>query len=289
MKLFDTHTHFDEPEFDADRLTLAQAAKAAGVEALVLVGYVEQHFERLLQVQAELEAARKSNCATTAQAHTELPKTFAALGLHPAYVHKHERSHLGELEGLLPHCLALGEIGLDTFTDSLKAQLPKQREFFAAQLELAAQHNKPVLLHIRKAHADVLHMLKSIKNAGARGQFTGVAHSFSGGEQEAKAFVDLGFKLGVTTQITNPGAKKLQRAVRAVGARHLVVETDCPDMMPFHLHEAGGTNRNTPENLLHGLRSLAEVLSMDAQDLSETLWQNSLEALCLRPDLTPKH
>ncbi len=80
----------------------------------------------------------------------------------------------------------------------------KQKDFFAAQLELAQQFDKPVLLHIRKSHAEVLQILK-------QQQFKqgGIAHAFGGGIEEAKAFIKLGFKLGITGQITNPNAKKL--------------------------------------------------------------------------------
>src|SRR5690606_3017771 len=100
--------------------------------------------------------------------------------------------------------------------------------YFSAQLELAQQFDKPILLHIRKSHAEVLSMLK-------KHQFKlgGIAHAFSGGVEEAKAFTKLGFKIGVTGQITNPNAKKLHQVVQTLGAAHLVLETDCPDMTPL--------------------------------------------------------
>ena len=100
---------------------------------------------------------------------------------------------------------------------------------------MAVQHQLPVMLHIRKAHAEALALLKAHNYQAT--QLGGIAHSFSGGEQEAKAFIKLGFKLGVTGQITNPNAKKLRRAIHAAvaafGVKCLVIETDCPDMMPI--------------------------------------------------------
>ena len=155
--------------------------------------------------------------------------------------------------------------------------MAKQREYFAAQLELARQYNKPVLLHIRKAHAESLQLLKQ-----QRFQLGGIAHAFSGGIEEAKAFVKLGFKIGVTGQITNPNAKKLRNVVQQLGAEHLVLETDCPDMTPLccQLSDQQRT-RNTPVNLPYVLKGLAETLAMPETDLADILWQNSLAALHL--------
>ena len=164
--------------------------------------------------------------------------------------------------------LAIGEIGLDTFTDAMKQpdMFAKQKRFFAAQLDIAVTHNLPVMLHIRKAHAEALAILKAHKYDAHK--LGGIAHSFSGGEQEAKAFVKLGFKLGVTGQITNPNAKKLRRAIQVAVESHgiecLVIETDCPDI---------------PANLPWVLASLSELLEIPHDKLAKQLWQNSCDAL----------
>ncbi len=267
--LFDTHTHFDVTEFDADRIELARQAKRVGVEALILIGFVAERFPQLLAVHREL---KKFNTA---------PKSYLAPGLHPVYIEQHQPEHLDQLQQILQTqvCVALGEIGLDTFLPQHKQpeNLAKQREYFAAQLELARQYNKPVLLHIRKAHAESLQLLKQ-----QRFQLGGIAHAFSGGIEEAKAFVKLGFKIGVTGQITNPNAKKLRNVVQQLGAEHLVLETDCPDMTPLccQLSDQQRT-RNTPVNLPYVLKGLAETLAMPETDLADILWQNSLAALHL--------
>lgn len=267
--LFDTHTHFDVPDFDPDREALAQAAKQAGVEGLVLIGFVQARFADLIQTHHFLNGLQHA------------PQSYLAPGLHPFYIEQHQDSHLQDLEQILQqeNCVAIGEIGLDTFLPQHKLPdaLAKQQRFFSAQLQLAQQYQKPVLLHIRKSHADTLKILKEQ-------QFSlgGIAHAFSGGGEEAKAFAKLGFKIGVTGQITNPNAKKLHAVVQALGADHLVLETDCPDMTPLCCqHSAEQRTRNTPVNLPYVLQGLAKSLNLDEQQLAAKLWQNSLDALNL--------
>ena len=265
--MFDTHTHFDVADFDLDRPQLAHQAKAAGVDALVLIGFLAERFDALLRTHQQLNALDHA------------PKSFLAPGLHPFYIEQHHPDHLQQLALFLQQqdCVAIGEIGLDTFLKQHKqpAIFQKQQQFFAAQIDLAQQLNKPILLHIRKAHAEVLAQLKQHHfNLG------GIAHAFSGGVEEAKALVKLGFKIGVTGQITNPNAKKLHQVVRALGAEHLVIETDCPDMTPLCCQTTSETRtRNTPANLPFVLAGLADSLDQPIEQLAPQLWHNSLTAL----------
>ncbi|WP_296404278.1 TatD family hydrolase [Psychrobacter sp.] len=275
--MIDTHTHFDDVVFNHDREQQAQTAYQSGVRHLLLIGYLATYFERLISTQAQLENLHSKS--------KPVPKAHLTSGLHPAYIEDHSESDLDYLaEFLQQHQhVALGEIGLDTFTDVLKteASVAKQKRFFSIQLDLAVQHQLPVLLHIRKAHAECLQLLKH--HAYDAHQLGGIAHSFSGGEQEAKAFVKLGFKLGVTGQVTNPNAKKLRRAiseaVREYGLQCLVLETDCPDMTPVCCQQGQEITRNVPGNLTHVLHSLSELLAVDMPILAPQLWRNSCEAL----------
>lgn len=268
LKLFDTHTHFDVPDFDHDRVELAAQAKAVGVEALILIGFVEARFQDLIKSQQMLNSLA---CA---------PKAYLAPGLHPFYIEEHIDDHLQQLEQILKtqDCVAIGEIGLDQFLKQHKQaeMVEKQKAFFNAQIELAKQYHKPILLHIRKSHAEVLQLLKA-----QRYQHGGIAHAFGGGVQEAKAFTQLGFKLGVTGQVTNPNAKKLHQVIETVGAEHLVLETDCPDMTPLCCQTGHGHTRNTPANLPYVLDALADRLAMPKERLSQLVWNNSLAALHL--------
>ena len=269
-QLFDTHTHFDVADFDHDRQHLAVQAKQVGVEALVLIGFIESRFDELIQTHQQL------------QDWENVPQSYLAPGLHPFYIEQHQQAHLQRLEQVLKQhdCVAVGEIGLDTFLKQHKRpdSFAKQQHYFNAQLELATHYQKPVLLHIRKAHAEALAILKAQKF-----KLGGIAHAFSGGVEEAKALVKLGFKIGVTGQITNPNAKKLHQVVQAIGAERLVIETDCPDMTPLCCQTSTEhRTRNTPVNLPYILDSLAQTLGQPQDQLAEQLWQNSLAALHLQ-------
>ena len=237
---------------------------------MVLIGFIESRFDELIQTHQQL------------QHWDNVPQSYLAPGLHPFYIEQHQQAHLQRLEQVLKQhdCVAVGEIGLDTFLKQHKRpdSFAKQQHYFNAQLELATHYQKPVLLHIRKAHAEALAILKAQKF-----KLGGIAHAFSGGVEEAKALVKLGFKIGVTGQITNPNAKKLHQVVQAIGAEHLVIETDCPDMTPLCCQTSTEhRTRNTPVNLPYILDSLAQTLGQPQDQLAEQLWQNSLASLHLQ-------
>lgn len=317
LPLIDTHTHFDDEVFAGDRLSQLAQASQAGVTHILLIGYLRRYFQRMWTVQALIN---RSTAPELTQRHAA-PQAHVALGLHPLYIDQHQDEDLHSMWSLLSgnapalaaepiatseaaskvatktalqsprYPLAIGEIGLDTYLPELKQaeRYAKQQRYFIEQLDMAVAHQLPVLLHIRKAHADSLRILK--QHAYDAQQLGGIAHSFSGGEQEAKAFVKLGFKLGVTGQITNPNAKKLRRAILAAVAEFglgcLVIETDCPDMTPIqcqHTHsqsrhgQAEG-DRNVPANLPYVLLTLSQMFAEPVESLARKLWQNSCEAL----------
>lgn len=273
MSLIDTHTHFDVPEFDHDRAEQSRLAYEAGVRHLVLIGFLAKYFEQMVACQNEMATFRTLSKAS--------PIAHLAFGLHPFYILHHNENDLVTLENFIQNypSIAIGEIGLDTFSDEMKipANYAKQQHFFISQIELANTYKLPILLHIRKAHADTLKILKAEKFSQG-----GIAHSFSGGIQEAKAFVALGFKIGITGQITNPNAKKLRNTlielVKTVGIESLVIETDCPDMTPVQCHHSHG-RRNVPANLPYVVDTLCELTSLKKDGLSRQLWHNSTLAL----------
>ena len=301
--LIDTHTHFDAPVFDVDRNQQLQKAYQQGVRHLVLVGYLHRHFDRLYETKEFINKQPHFMIGRVAEQKDTPVNAHIALGLHPFYIEQHTEAHLESMAQMLDkeRPLAIGEIGFDTFTEEMKQpeMFAKQEYFFKAQLDMAVSHKLPVMLHIRKAHAETLALLKAHDYDAHK--LGGVAHSFSGGEQEAKAFAKLGFKLGVTGQVTNPNAKKLRRAIQAAvdtyGIDCLVIETDCPDMTPIMCQDLGSSqsalgqspdnewgdapdhNRNVPANLPYVLSSLSELLDVPLAILAEKLWHNSCNAL----------
>lgn len=271
--LIDTHTHFDVSEYDFDRKNFVRSALKNGIAHIVLIGLTANRFLRMQQVADEVNSyyfddlpIKRLGC-------------HLAMGLHPIYVNEHCIDDLMILDNWLgkSHNIAIAEIGLDTYLPTLKdpAIYQKQKILFTEQIQLAKSHQLPIVLHIRKSHSDALQLLKQTQyNAN---QLGGIAHAFSGGEQEGLAFVKMGFKLGITGQIANPNAKKLHRMLKTVvkkyGVQSLVIETDCPDIVPMPLQSLGKINE--PANVKVVFDTLVQILEMPADKLADELWQNS--------------
>lgn len=264
--LIDTHCHFDVEEFDADRVEVASRTVAAGVDTVVVPGYVASRWGRLLEVCESLGA----------------PRLLPVPGLHPCYIDQHEPAHLDALEDLLGRrreIVAVGEIGLDYFLTELKSPQAKEKQqfFFRAQLVLAARHRKPVILHVRKAHADVIRLLHELKFKEG-----GIVHAYSGGVEEARHYAKLGFHLGVGGPLTYDQSRRLRDVVRAMPLETLVLETDAPDMTPQQHRQPGRSRtRNSPEFLPAVAAALAELKQMALEEIGDITRTESLRALRL--------
>lgn len=252
MRLFDTHCHLDFAAFDDDRAQVVEAAQAVGVERFMLLGVAKQQWDRLINVSKDFS----ESC-------------YFSLGLHPYFIEQHEEHHLSALASYLEailadtqaRCKAVGEIGLDATC----SQPELQQRLLKRQLEIAVDHQLPVILHHRKTLDE---LLKAVRQASIQ---RGVVHAFSGSYEQAAAWVDQGFKLGVGGTITYQRAKKTRDAISRVGAEHLVLETDAPDM-PLCGYQG---QRNEPKRVAEVLLSLAELLDTDPIDLAPRLWENS--------------
>jgi TatD DNase family protein len=235
MELIDSHCHLDLPVFDSDRDQILQRCHAAGVNTLVIPGISAGGWPRLLTV-----------CG-------QYPGLFPALGLHPMFMAEHSPADLKQLhEGLADTSpVAIGEIGLDFHSPD--ADRDAQTRLLAAQLELALEFQLPVLLHVRKAHDQVLALLRRYRPLG------GIAHAFSGSLQQARQYIDLGFCLGFGGMLTFERSRKLRALARELPLTSLVLETDAPDMT-VSAHRGG---RNSPEYLPDVLASMAVARGME--------------------------
>ena len=206
----DTHCHLDAGEFDADRGAVIARARAAGVRAMVIPAVEPANFD------AVRELARSQGF-------------HYALGIHPLFVDRVQEADLDRLRDALqahradPALVAVGEIGLDHLVET--PQRARQEHFYAAQLALAQETGLPVLLHVRKSADTLLKHLRRRRVAG------GIAHAFNGSEQQAQAFVDLGFKLGFGGTLTY-GVAAYEDSARAVPDEALLLETDAPYLVP---------------------------------------------------------
>ncbi len=248
MLLFDSHCHLDFPQFDADREAVLAASRAAGLAGILVPGVSAVTWPRLLAVTA---------------AHPDY--LHAALGLQPLFLAEHADAHLRGLEQAIAaqRPVAVGEIGLDFQVRELDRG--RQRRLFAAQLAIARTAGLPVILHVRKAHEDVL---KLLKEAGLRG---GVAHAFNGSPEQAQRYADLGFLFGVGGAMTDPRATRLRRTVAALPLEAIVLETDAPDMSPV----AHRGERNSPAYLPEVLQALAELREESPETVARAAHDNT--------------
>lgn len=261
----DTHCHLDAAEFDPDRAEVVRRARAAGVHQMVIPAVAAAHFERV-----------------RALAHAEgLPY---ALGIHPLYVDQAGPDDLAILQQALsvhradPLLVAVGEIGLDHFVPGLDPA--RQQRFYEAQLRLARDFELPVILHVRRS-ADAL--LGGLRRLPVRG---GIAHAFNGSDQQARAFTDLGFKLGFGGAMTFDRALRIRQLARELPASALVLETDAPDIPPHWLYctaaqrAAGQTSgRNEPAELPRVAACLAALRGLPLAELAECTSANARQAL----------
>lgn len=253
MDLIDTHCHLDVQEFDQDRYQVLTAARHIGVRGIVVPAIQAAGWEHLLAF-----------CATDKDLHP-------ALGLHPLYLGQHRPEQIGRLERLIgtQRPVAVGEIGLDYAVRELDRE--HQQALFEAQLAVAAAAHLPVLLHVRKAHDQVLATLRHIQVRG------GIAHAFNGSIQQAHQYLDLGFKLGFGGMLTFERSRKLRTLARDLPAHALVLETDAPDLtVASHRGE-----RNSPAYLPECLAALAQVRDEDPILVAQYTTQNAREVLGL--------
>ncbi len=248
----DTHCHLDFEVFSDTRDEILQRCRNAGVKKLVVPGVTEAGWDRLVSL---------------CRRHDQL---WPALGLHPCFIAEHRVADLERLEQRLKQgeAVAVGEIGLDFWPGSILHD--RQLEYFTAQLELARRYDLPILLHVRKAHDQVLKLLRR-----QRPKKGGIVHAFSGSLQQADQYLQLGFRIGVGGALTWERARRLRATLAALPIEALVLETDAPDM-PLSGHQ-GEPNR--PDYLVEVFRGLAELRSESPDRLMAQLWQNSIEVL----------
>lgn len=231
IRLIDSHCHIDASEFDADRDDVIERARATGVDAQVVPAVTAASWPALREL-----------CKRQAGLHP-------AYGLHPIFLDEHRVEHLAALRDWLEResPVAVGECGLDFWHDP--PDRDEQHRYFTAQLELAKEYDLPVILHARKAYDDVAAAIRHL------GGLRGVVHSFSGSQEQAKRFWDLGFHLGIGGPITYERAKRLRGIVANMPIEFLLLETDSPDQ-PLAGRQG---RRNEPAYLRDVVRVVAEL------------------------------
>ena len=206
--LIDTHCHLDYPPMADDVAGTLDRAAAAGVVACIHVGCTPAAWAPALAL---------------AEAH---PRVHAAIGVHPHEAALADAAALRELADRVrhPRVVAVGETGLDYFYDRSPRQ--QQQQAMAHQLEIARACAKPIVLHIRDAHADAWAVVD------AQAAVPGVIHCFTGTAEEARAWLDRGYHLSFSGIATFPSAPGPREAARTCPADRVLLETDAPYLAP---------------------------------------------------------
>ena len=255
--LIDTHCHLDAAEFNGQQESIVRDAQAAGVSVLVL------------------PAIERANFNAVSLLSTQYPGCVPAYGIHPMDVDRATPADLDALRGFLAHTntVAVGEIGLDYFVEDYDRE--NQAFYFSEQLKLAREFDLPVLLHTRRALDTVLKHLRQIRVRG------GIAHAFNGSTQQAKEFINLGFKLGFGGAMTYSRATRLRQLASTLPLESIVLETDAPDIPPDFLER---DHPNKPEYLPCIAQTLAELRGISLEEISQATTANALSVL---PNLKP--
>jgi TatD DNase family protein len=245
----DSHCHIDLPEFDADRNAVVDRARQAGVDALLIVGGVddEQGHRRALRVAEELGVP-------------------ASAGVHPHEARLATARVYDELAGLARErrIVAVGELGLDFHYDH--SPRPVQREVFRRQVRLAGEVGLPIIVHTREADLETAAILEE---EGAA-EVGGVIHCFTGATELARRALALGFHVSFSGIVAFPRAETIQEVARITPADRLLVETDAPFLAPPP-HRG---KRNEPAFVVEVARKVAELRGTTAEEVGRLARDN---------------
>jgi len=253
MSLFDTHAHLHFPDFDADRAEMMARARQAGVGRMLTIG-------------TEVPTSR----AAIALAQAE-PDVWAAVGVHPHDAAEADEATLAEIERLagVARVVAIGEIGLDFFRNLSPRDV--QERVFRHLIGVARRARKPVIVHCREAHPEVLGILGEERAA----EVGGIMHCFSGDVAVARRCLELGLLISLAGPVTYPNARALPEVARFVPADRLVVETDCPFLPP----QGYRGKRNEPAYLAITAARVAELRGEPLEEFARRSSENACRLL----------
>lgn len=241
MKLFDTHTHLLDDQFELDRHELLASLPDHGIY-------------RILEACCDGEEIGKINALVRIYPHV-----YGSAGVHPHAAKTVDARVLTAIERALENerIVAVGEIGLDYHYDYAPRDV--QRKAFAEQLAIAQAQKKPVLVHDREAHGDCMDIIRAHRDG-----LSGIMHCYAGSYEDAKRYIDMGFTIAFGGALTFKNATRLTEIAKKLPLESIVIETDCPYMTPVpHRGE-----RNDPRLMHLTLSRLADIRGMSPEELA---------------------
>ena len=244
--IFDSHAHYNDTAFDADRDEVLNSLGEKGVSNVI-------------------NCATDYNSSLISLSYAEkYPFIYASCGLHPEDIKDNYEDELEKIYPLLieKKCVAVGEIGLDYHYDEIPRNV--QIDVFTRQLIKANEMNLPVIVHDREAHADTLELLKKYKPKG-------VLHCFSGSVETAREVLNLGMYLGFGGVVTFKNAVKSVETAKYVPLDRILLETDCPYMAPVPFRG----KRNDSSLIKFAAEKIGETRGIDAQTVIDEANKNT--------------
>ena len=261
MKFTDSHCHLDFDEFSQQRNTLINQCADNNIHQIIVPSIHPKNWDKVLTLANSLYPNSLSpniGC-----------NIYPCLGIHPWFLEGLNQQDLTALSVIVESnkdkVIAIGEAGIDGGIIKKEDNLAQQIEFFRHQLQLAKQHKLPIIVHHRQSHQHIVPLIKQANLSAG-----GVIHAFSGSYQQAKEYVDLGFKLGIGGTITYPRARKTINAIKRLPVSCLVLETDAPSMPLFG--QQG--KENSPLALLDVFNALTEIRDETPEALATQLEEN---------------
>ncbi len=253
--IFDTHAHYDDSAFDADRPEVIRALTDSGIAYVMNPGCDRESSDAAVGFSEDYE------------------HFYAGVGWHPEHAEKFD----GESEKLIREwakrkkVVAIGEIGLDYhYDDGAPAEV--QKRVMARQMELARELGLPVSVHDRDAHADTMEMIASFPDV------RGVVHCYSGSAEMAKEIVKRGWYLGFTGAITFKNARRALEAIAVCPNDRIVVETDSPYLAPVPYRGKRCDSRYLP----YVIEKIAEIKGIDVQLVADMTRENGMRLYHLK-------
>ncbi len=249
--LVDIGANLTHDSFDTDREAVIQRAQAVGVARFIVTGSDVEHSRKALQLCRQWPGV-----------------LYCTAGTHPHHAKDFDAATPDALHALLsePDVVAVGECGLDYFRNFSPHEA--QARTFEAQLQLAAKTGKPMFLHQRDAHADLIAILKQYRNR----LNAGVLHCFTGNKAELKDYLSLDLYIGITGWICDERrGSHLRELVKLIPDNRLMLETDAPYLLPRDIRPRPARHRNEPMYLTHICEVAATCIGKPAAQLvSET-------------------
>ena len=262
--IIDTHAHYDDPSFDADRDSLLNKTGHSIVRKIINIGNTPE------------------SCFTTLELSRKYENVYAAIGVHPSETGALDEETFNRLADIASdnsintgrgRVAAIGETGLDYHEDYVMRET--QRMWFIRQMELAERLSLPVSIHSRDAAEDTLEIVRQFA-----GKVRGVIHCFSYSQEIAACYDKIGYAVGIGGVATFKNARKIREVVASVPDRQLLLETDSPYIAP----EPHRGTRNTSWNLPYVVSKIAEIRNVSEEEVMRITSENAIRIFGLDAD-----